>query len=69
MTGVNLVNGHDLEDRQMTTKKEKEKAKTGELIIPFGKYKDQKISKLDKGYMEWCIKNFDSKNKWKNICI
>lgn len=67
LTGVNLLNGQDLEDRTMITYKDKKKAETGELIIPFGKYKDKELGKIDKDYIEWCIKNFDNKNKWKSI--
>ena len=66
LTGVNLSNGDDLEERQMATHREKESAKTGDLIIPFGKYKDTKISELDESYMEWAVDNFDN-GKWKTI--
>jgi DNA repair protein RadD len=66
LTGVNLITGRDLEGRQMTTHKEKKKAEKGELIIPFGKYKDKKLSEVGEGYLKWAIDNFD-KGKWKAL--
>ena len=66
LTGINLLTGKDIEKRQMATAREKKAAKTGTLIIPFGKHKGTKISDLDQGYMEWAVKNFDS-GKWKAI--
>jgi DNA repair protein RadD len=69
LTGINLNTGTDLEQRQMTTKKEKEKVESGELIIPFGKYSGTNLQDIDIGYMEWCVKNFDKKNKWRKIFI
>jgi len=67
LTGVNLITGKDLEDRQMTTQKDKKQAASGDLLLPFGKYNGTKISDLDKSYMEWCIENFDKKNKWRRF--
>jgi len=67
LTGLNLLTGTDLEERQTVTHKEKKKVAEGELIIPFGKHKDKKLNIIDRDYMEWCIKNFDNKNKWKTI--
>ncbi len=66
LTGVNLISGKDLEQRLMTTRKEKKLAQTGGLLIPFGKYNGTKISDLDENYLKWCCKNFD-KGKWKSI--
>jgi len=67
LTGVNLLTGKDLENRQMTTHKDKKQAETGELLIPFGKHNGTKLKDLDQSYMEWCVDNFDKGNKWKNI--
>jgi DNA repair protein RadD len=66
LTGVNLITGKDLENRQMTTHKEKKKAEKGDLKIPFGKFKDKKLSEIDDGYLKWAVDNFD-KGKWKTI--
>ena len=67
LTGVNLISGKDLElKRKKTTKKEKKQAETGEIVIPFGKFKNKKLCDLETGYLEWVAKNFD-KGKWKNI--
>jgi len=67
LTGVNLITGKDLENRQMTTNKDKKQAQTGELLIPFGKHNGTKLKDLDKSYMDWCVDNFDKGNKWKSI--
>ena len=67
LTGVNLISGKDLEERLMSTKKEKKQASSGELLIPFGKYNGIKLCDLDKDYMIWCGDNFDKGNKWKKI--
>jgi len=67
LTGVNLITGKDLEERQTTTRKEKKQALSGDLLIPFGKYNGTKLSELDKNYMQWCSENFDKKNKWRQI--
>ena len=67
LTGVNLITGKDLEERQTTTIKEKKQALSGDLLIPFGKYNGTKLSELDKNYMQWCSENFDKKNKWRQI--
>lgn len=66
LTGVNLNSGSDLEERQMTTKKEKEEAEKGELVLPFGKHRGTKITDLDDSYMKWAVDNFDN-GKWKTI--
>jgi len=66
LTGVNLINGKDLEQRSMTTQKEKKQVLKGELLIPFGKHNGTKICDVDKGYLEWAIKSFDN-GKWKTI--
>ena len=66
LTGVNLNNGDDLEQRQMATHREKEAAKTGDLTIPFGKHRGTKITDIDDGYMQWAVDNFDN-GKWKTI--
>jgi DNA repair protein RadD len=67
LTGVNLLSGKDLEDRSMKTKKEKEQAKTGDVLIPFGKFKMQKLKEVDIDYLKWGSENLDDKNKWKSI--
>lgn len=67
LTGINIITGKDLEQRQKTTKKEKKQALSGDLLIPFGKYNGTKLSELDKSYMQWCSENFDKKNKWRQI--
>ena len=67
LTGVNLITGKDLEQRQTSTRKEKKQAIAGDLLIPFGKHNGTKLCDLDKGYMEWCADNFDKKNKWVKI--
>lgn len=66
LTGVNLLTGQDLEERNITTKKEKEKVKTGDIIIPFGKYKDNKLKEVNDDYLKWAINKFDA-GKWKTI--
>jgi len=66
LTGVNLISGKDLEQRSMTTNKDKKLAELGELLLPFGKYNGTMIKDLDKGYLEWAIKSFDA-GKWKTI--
>jgi DNA repair protein RadD len=66
LTGVNLLTGQDLEERNTTTKKEKEKVKTGDIIIPFGKYKDNKLKEVNDDYLKWAINKFDA-GKWKTI--
>jgi len=67
LTGVNLISGKDLEQRSMTTNKDKKLAESGELLIPFGKHNGVMLKDLDEPYMEWCSKNFDKGNKWKKI--
>jgi len=67
LTGVNLISGKDLEQRSMTTQKDKKQAESGELLIPFGKHNGTMLKDLDSDYMEWCAKNFDKGNKWKVI--
>lgn len=66
LTGVNLLTGKDLEARNTTTKKEKDQVKTGDIVIPFGKYKDNKLKEIDDDYLKWASNNFDS-GKWKTI--
>jgi hypothetical protein len=51
----------------MKTKKEKEQAKTGDVLIPFGKFKMQKLKEVDIDYLKWGSENLDDKNKWKSI--
>jgi DNA repair protein RadD len=67
LTGVNINNGDDLEAKQMVSHAEKKAASTGDLEITFGKHRGTKIGELDMGYMQWCIDNFDPKNKWRKI--
>ena len=67
LTGVNLISGKDLEERQTVSRKEKKQVETGEILIPFGKHNGTKLCDLDKEYMVWCVDNFDKKNKWKKI--
>lgn len=68
LTGVNLINGMDLEaNRNKITKKDTATEKSGEILIPFGKYNGTKLHKLDLDYMIWCAENFDEENKWKSI--
>jgi len=67
LTGVNLVSGEDLENRQMNTAKDKKLAEKGDLLIPFGKHNGIMLKDLDKSYMSWCTENFDKGNKWKGI--
>jgi DNA repair protein RadD len=64
LTGVNLLTGKDLEERNTNTKKDKKLAESGDLLIPFGKHNGKKISELDIEYMRWCVDNFDKGNKW-----
>jgi len=66
LTGVNLISGKDLEQRSMTTMKDKKLAQSGDLLIPFGKHNGTKLCDLDKGYIKWCIKTFDA-GKWKGL--
>lgn len=67
LTGVNLISGKDLENRHMNTLKDKKLAKTGLLLIPFGKHNGTMLKDLDEDYMNWCTENFDKGNKWKGI--
>lgn len=67
LTGVNLITGKDLEERQMTTRKEKTQIASGDLLIPFGKHNGTKLSDIDQEYMKWCIESFDKQNKWPKI--
>lgn len=67
LTGVNLITGKDLEQRNTTSKKDKKEIETGDIKLPFGKHRGKKLKDLDKGYMQWCIDNFDKGNKWKSI--
>ncbi len=67
LTGVNLISGKDLEERSMITHKEKKLAISGNLLMPFGKHNGTKLCELDKGYMTWCVENFEKGNKWLKI--
>ena len=60
LTGVDVSTGTNLEKVNNAPKRV-----DGEIIMPFGKYKDKKLSDVDKGYLEWAIDNFDS-GKWKS---
>jgi DNA repair protein RadD len=51
LTGVNLVNGQDLEE-----------VKAGDTIT-FGKFKGKKVSEVDLGYLQWGAENL--KGAWK----
>lgn len=64
LTGVNLITGKDLEERQTSNLKERKQATSGEILIPFGKHNGTQLCDLDQEYMSWCIENFDKKNKW-----
>ena len=48
-------------DRDYTTP-----AQIDNETIPFGKYKDKKVSEADLGYLVWCSKTFEP-GKWKDI--
>jgi DNA repair protein RadD len=64
LTGVNLITGKDLEERQTSNLRERKQAISGEILIPFGKHNGTQLCDLDQEYMQWCIENFDKKNKW-----
>ena len=61
LTGIDVNTGKNLE--KVAPKKTDN---SGAEIITFGKHAGTKISELDKGYLEWCIENFDN-GKWKKL--
>jgi uncharacterized protein (DUF3820 family) len=66
-TGIDLRTGRDLENiSRKVTKKDRQQAEAGELIITFGKYKDKTISEVDNGYLKWAAKNFNE-GRWGTI--
>ena len=68
LTGINFVNGNDLEKnreyRAARKRKDDGDVATGDGVVPFGKHRGTKIKSLPEGYMQWCVDNFDA-GKWK----
>lgn len=59
-----LLSGVPIHQIGNITKKEVEKAEKKELpsTMPFGKYKDTKLSEIPKSYKKWCVENLDFRN-------
>jgi DNA repair protein RadD len=70
LTGVNFVTGRDLEKQRNKAQKKKEqemeRIKSGDEVIPFGKYKGQYLSQIPKSYLDWAVKEFNNV-KWKTL--
>lgn len=65
LTGVDVATGRDLEQiKRKYSQKDKDLA--GDLVITFGKYKDQKLKDLPGSYLAWAIENFDN-GRWKKV--
>lgn len=65
LTGVDVTTGRDLEGQKFSFSHDEEVGQE-DVIVPFGKYKNQPVSQCGSGYLYWAADNMKNP-KWKLI--
>lgn len=72
LTGINFVDGQDVETGEYKPAESKQKVNSGMLsrasLVPFGKYKGKRLSDLPTSYLLWCRENFGAGKVRDSFC-